>query len=250
MTTESLSHRNILVPIDLHGVSRASLETLVHIAGQLDRGLLGLLLEDMRLQQVADLPFTTEITLSRGEERSLQREQLSRRHSLVNSNTRRLLKELANRDRVELVFENVTGNRLQTPFTRDGQLDIFFPVRQRWQLTPARHIRRLGIVLAGSAQDNMVLETTRLLQKAGLAREVYVISPGALDPSQLDSLYHPDSRICVQANLHCNPATISQLIRQSAYDLLLLPRDCLRGIAPEVLEAALDKASAQVLVIN
>ena len=104
--------------------------------------------------------------------------------------------------------------------------------------------------MARTSQDNAVVETARLLQKSGLVGEMYVISTGALDRKLLDSLYQPGGRICVQANLHSDPATIGRLIRQSPYDLLLLPRDCLQGIAPEALEAVLDKASGQVLVIN
>ena len=42
--------RLIIVPIDLHGINRHTLEILVRIAHQLDRSLLGLLLEDIRLQ--------------------------------------------------------------------------------------------------------------------------------------------------------------------------------------------------------
>ena len=256
MTTELATRRCILVPIDLHGISRDTLETLVRIARLLDRALLGLLLEDIRLQQVADLPFTTEITLSGGRERSLLRDHLSQRHSLVSTDTRRLLNDLAHRDRVELTFENAAGSRLHTALERDGQLDIFFPARQRWQLVAARQpapgtpIRRLGIVLARAPQDQQVLETARLLQQAGLVAELYVISAGPLERKQLDILYRPGSRICVQANLKCDPATISRLIRQSAYDLLLLPGACVKDIPAEVLESALDKAGGQVLVVN
>ena len=256
MATEGPSPRKILVPIDFYGVSRASLETLVSIARQLDRGVLGLLLDDLRLQHVADLPFTTEIVLHGGEERSLLREQLSRRHSLVSTDSGRLLKELASRDQVDLVLEHVAGNRLHAALAHDVGLDIFFPARQRWQQLSARPapqskaIARLGLVLARTSQDDAVVETARMLQKSGLVGETYVISTGALDRKLLDSLYQPGGRICVQANLHRDPATIGKLVRQSPYDLLLLPRDCLQGIAPEALEAALDKASGQVLVIN
>lgn len=256
MTTERAPRRSILVPIDLHGISRVSLETLVLVARQLDRGLLGLLLEDNRLQRVADLPFTTEITLSGGSERGLLRDHLSRRHSLVSTDTRRLLDELAQRDRLELTFENAEGSRLITSLARDGQLDIFFPARQRWQRAAAargvsgKTVRRLGIVLPHTDQDQKVVEATRLLQRAGLASEIYVISVGPLAQAQLDSLYQAGSRICVQADLRCDPATIMRLIQQSSYDLLILPRDSLRGIATEQLETALDKASGQVLVVT
>tara|TARA_R110001599_G_scaffold353231_1_gene590938 strand:+ start:8787 stop:9554 length:768 start_codon:yes stop_codon:yes gene_type:complete len=254
--TDTLPPRKILVPIDFYGVSRASLQTLVQIAGQMQRGLLGLMLEDLRLQRVADLPFTTEILLHGGEERRMQREQLSRRHSLASADTGKRLKELAQRGQVDLVLEYVVGDRLHTALARDAGLDIFFPARQRWQQVAARPsarhkaIARLGCVLAHTAQDQAVIETAHLLQKAGLVGEIYVVSTGALNRAQLDSLYQPGSRICVQANLHRDPASIGKLLRYSPYDLLLLPRDCLQGIAPEALEAVLDKASGQLLVIN
>ena len=256
MTAERVAHRSILVPIDLQGIGRDTLETLVMIARLLDRGLLGLLLEDIRLQQVADLPFTTEITLIGGRERSLLRDHLSQRHSLVSSDSRRLLDDLAHRDRVALSFENAAGSRLHTALERDGQLDIFFPARQRWRrsvagkLAAGKVIRRLGIALAGTRQDRDVLENARLLQQAGLVGELYVVSAAPLEQAQLDSLYRPGSRICVQANLHCDPGTILRLICQSGYDLLLLPRDSLQGIAPDVLENALDRSGTQVLVIH
>jgi hypothetical protein len=256
MVIEPGARRSILVPIDLHGINRPTLETLVRIASLLDRSLLGLLLEDIRLQQVADLPFTTEITLSGARERSLLRDKLSQRHSEVATDTRRLLNELANRDRVELSFENAAGQRLHTVLERDGHLDVFFPARQRWQLAapprPAANkpIRRLGLVLARTAQDLHVIETAHMLEQAGLVAEIYVISVGPLDRAQLERLYRPGSRICVQANLSADPQSITRLIRQSAYELLLMPRDCLRGIAPEVLDAALDKSGGQVLLIN
>jgi len=256
MTAEAAQSRSILVPIDLHGVNRDALETLVRIASQLNRSLLGLLLEDIRLQRVADLPFATEITLIGGQERSLLRDHLSQRHTLVTTDTRRLLNELANRNRVELHFESAAGNRLHTALERDDHLDIFFPARQRWQLVAAtrpaagRAIRRLGIVLARSRQDQSVVEITRMLLQAGLAEDVYVLSVGPLDRAQVEILYRPGCRICVQANLKCDPATIASLIRRSSYDLLLLPRDCLQGVEPEVIDAALEKSGGQVLVIN
>jgi hypothetical protein len=254
--TERADRRSILVPIDLHGINRETLETLVRIARQLDRRLLGLMLEDIRLQRVAELPFATEITLMGGRERSLLRDHLSQRHSLVTTDTRRVLYELASRDKVELVFEQAAGSRLHTVLERDGELDIFFPARQRWQrLVAARRpsvspIRRLGIVLARTAQDRHVLDITRALLQAHLVTEVYVLSVKGLDRPLVDSLYQPGVRICVQANLHCDPTTVTRLIRQSAYDLLLLPRGCLQGIPPDLLDATLDKSGGQVLVIN
>lgn len=196
-----MARRTILVPIDLHGITRDAMETVVRLARQLDRPLLGLVLEDVRLQQVAALPFATEITLLGGRERSLLRDHLSQRHSLVSGDSRRLLHELAHREQVELVFETSSGTRLHCALERGGQLDVFFPARQRWQRArpsrPAngRPFQRLGLVLAGCEQDARVLEAAALLLRAQLVADVYVLSVGRLDRSLLEGLYLPGSRI-------------------------------------------------------
>ena len=256
MTNDVVEQRRILIPIDLHGVNRSTLETLVSIARQLNRGVLGLLLEDTRLQRVADLPFTTEITLSTGRERSLLRDHLSQRHSLVTADTQRILNELAERDRVQLSYEQAVGTRWHTALERDGHLDIFFPARRRWHI--ASHSQgnsggsnlRIGLVLANTEQDQRALDAAGMIQQAGLGGDVYVLSQRAPAPHQLQALYRPHSRVSVQSNLPCSPETITGLIRHSPYDLLLLPHDCLIGIAPDQLDAALDKSGAQILVIN
>lgn len=248
--------RRILIPIDLHGIHREALETLVRIARQLDRDLLGLLLEDIRLQRVAELPFTTEITLTGARERSLQRDHLSQRHSLVITDARRLLNELADRDRVRLSFEYAAGHRLHSALEREEEMDIYFPARQRWHVVAARRlrsgppIRRLGLVLAQGERDALIIATAHALLEAGLVGDVYVLSPRPPSPEQLQPLYRPGCRVCVQSNFELNPAGMTRLIRLSPYDLLLLPRECLGEVKAEALDDALEKSGGQVLVIN
>jgi hypothetical protein len=256
MMSESAERRAILVPIDLHGINRGTLETVVRIARHLDQGLLGLLLEDIRLQQVADLPFTTEINLSSGQERSLLRDHLSQRHSLVSADTRRLLNELAQRDQVELRFEDAAGSRWLTALERDGHLDIFFPARQRWNATKTRYdsrnvfIKRLGIVLPETQSHAKLIGTAATLIASGLVGDIYVLSNRPPLPEQLHDLYRPGHQVRLQSNFSCDAGSLTQLIRQSPYDLLLLPRTCLQCIAHDELESALDKSGGQVLIIN
>jgi hypothetical protein len=251
-----ITRRRILIPIDIHGIHREALEQLVRIARQLDRDLLGLLLEDIRLQRAAELPFATEITLTGARERSLLRDHLLLRHNLVTNDARRLLNELADRDRVGLSFEHASGHRLHSALEREGEVDIFFPARQRWHVIAATRrlggppIRRLGLVLAQGPQDELLLLTARALLEAGLVGDVYVVSPVPPLGEQLDPLYRPGHRVCVQSNMKTDADSITRLIRHSPYDLLLLPRSCLAPIASETLDEALEKSGGQVLVIN
>ncbi len=246
----------ILIPIDPHGISRETLETLVRIARQMNRGLLGLLLDDIRLQQAAALPFTTEITFSGTRERSLLRDHLSQRTSRVTLDTRHTLLGLAELNRVDLKFEEAPGLRLHTVLERDGHLDVFFPSRRRWHLLapgPARGraaIRRLGLLLGCGPDTARVVDAARLLIDADLVDESYVLAEGNLPPEQLAALSHPGHRLRIQCGARCDAAAITGLIQQSPYDLLLLPRSALQQIPTETLDAILDKSGSQVLVVN
>jgi hypothetical protein len=95
-----------------------------------------------------------------------------------------------------------------------------------------------------------VLEVATMLLEAQLVAEVYVLSVGPLDRRQLERLYTRGNRVYLQANLNRDPASITRLLRQSHYDLLLLPRDCLQGIAAQSLDSTLEKSGGQVLVIT
>ena len=166
------------------------------------------------------------------------------------------IRDRAEKDKIQLHYEDAAGARWHTALERNGQLDIFFPARRRWQIASRGHGRpdsaalRIGLMLAHTDQDQRVLEAAGLILKAGLGGDVYVLTDRTPPPGQLQALYQPNTRVGIQSNLSCHPATVTGLIRQSPYDLLLLPRDCLQGISPESLDAALDKSGAQVLVIN
>jgi len=251
--TEIIASTAILVPIDEHHINPAALETLVGIARQLDCGLLGLILEDIRLQQVADLPFTTEIVLESGRERGLVRDILAQRHSKVALDTRRRLTELAKKDRVKLSFDQTTGTRFHSALSRDGRLDVFFPCSRRWWpaspvTMPA--ISRVGLVQSGGDQDLRVLDIASSLARAGLVDEIYVLAEKSPSASQLKKMAEQPGRIRIQVGIHIDGGAITQLIRQSPYDMLILPRGCLADVQPADLDSALDQSGSQVLVVN
>lgn len=248
-----VSSSAILLPIDMHGINPKSLETLVGIARHLHCSLLGLILEDIRLQQVAKLPFTTEIVLGSGRERGLFPGSLANRHSDVAADTQKRLTELADKGQVKLDFDQAAGARLHCALLRNGHLDVFFPGRLRWRAAspptgPA--IPRIGLLLTGGGQDMRVLCVAEGLIKAGLVSDIYVLAGKSPSPEQLNKLAGHRTRICVQSNADFNPQFITSLIRQSPYELLILPRDCLAGIETMVIEAALDESGGQILLVN
>jgi len=251
--TELIASPAILVPIDIHGINPAALEILVSIARQRRCGLLGLILEDLRLQQVADLPFTTEIILGSGRERGLLRDSLAQQYSKVTLDTRRRLTELADRGQVVLTFDQAVGTRLLTALARDKQLDIFFPARRRWCTASSAagpSIVRLGIIQSGGRQDERVLEMAGAFARAGLVREIYVIADTSIPPERLRELTAHSTRVSVQSTRIVDSGAVTRLIRHSPYDFLMLPRDCLVDVQPDTLEAALDESASQVMLVK
>ena len=245
----------ILVPIDAHGVNRVTLESMVRLARHLNRSVLGLVLADPRLQQVAALPFTTEIFLQSGQERGLEKRYLGENDRSA-SQTRRWLDELASRDRVSLQFESAAGERLQSALSRDGDLDVFIPARPRWQLVstsylPQQHSpRRLGLVLTGTDEDTAVIAMAGALLTLQPTTQVYVYSLGEPSPAALDALSSTGARLCVQSNFRASAPELASLIQRSACDLLLIPRASIALDDRALLERALENAGSQLLLVG
>ncbi len=249
------AERPILVPIDLHGIDPRNLEVLVRIARQLRRGLLGLFLEDLRLQEVADLPFTTEIVLSSGRERGLQRIALRRLHGQVAEQTRKRLQQLAQREEVPLQFEEASGSRWHSVLQQAHSADVFLPARPRWSdRRAARHGQRavpgLGLVLGGGSSDARSVALAAALQRAGLVGRIYLLAESAPPRDALEQLARPGVRLCVQANAALDSDSLCSLIRQSSYPMLILPGERVARIPAAELDAALDRSGGQVLVVN
>lgn len=251
---EQQAGATILVPIDNQGVRPATLELLVRIAQHLDRRLLGLILESPHLQRVAALPFTTEILLGSGLERSLERDHLSH-HSQVAADTRRRLLALARQARIELTFEEDRGERWSAALARPGELDIFMLPRRRWQHPDApatrdrRQIGRLGLLMGGDA-DHHLVSTALALEEAGLVSSVYALYPGKPNKDTCGPLLLGHTRCHVQSGAPTSVVGLTNLIRRSPYDLLIIGRDLLANIPVADLNAALEAAGGQVMVVS
>ncbi len=247
--------KTIVLPIDAHGVSRATLDILVRVARQLDCALLGLFVEDARLQRVADLPFATEVVLTSGGERRLQPERLRSHFGKVSRDTRAVLEQLAGDNRVQLTCETASGARLGAVLQRAGGVNIFLPGRERW---PARHtprirrpaIPRLGVLLGAPEEDQRLLSVAGTLVDAGLVGVVHVLSPGALDAERRGAIERLGLAVRVVRLDGLDRQGVTGLIRRSPYDLQVLPFSCVQEIPPAQLESALDASRGQVLVVT
>ena len=249
-----IERRTIMVPIDAHRVDRPSLETLVGIARELDRGLLALVLENTRLRQVAQLPFTTEIVLAGAGERNLQPEDVSAESSGTRY-IRQTLADLAKQSRVTVNFESAASEMLDTAMLREGMSDIYLPQRQRrgalvTRYTPHRVPRRsLGLLLTGSEEDASVVATACAALSLGGEHDIYLLCADQPTPTHLEMLSRGNTRVCVRSNFKATADNICHLIRQPGYSVKVLPRSVLADIPREKLTPALEAAQGQILLV-
>lgn len=250
-----IERRTILIPIDAHGVDRPSLETLVGIARELDRGLLALVLENTRLRQVAQLPFTTEVVLAGAGERNLLPEDVGAQSSGTRY-IRQTLADLAKQSRVSVDFESAAGEMLDTAMLREGRSDIFLPQRQRLGALATRYAphrvprRSLGLVLTGSADDASVVATACAVLSLNGEHDVYLLCTDQPAPMHLDMLSRGNTRLCVRRNFKATADNICDLIRQPGYSVKVLPRSALANVPPEKLTPAIEAARGQILLVS
>jgi hypothetical protein len=244
--------RQIVVPIDYRGLPRPAVELLIRIAIQLDRELLGRLSSDTHLHRVADLPFTTEISLSGGRELALQRHAVARRQQRIIDTARRLLEELAQQREVGLSFEQDLG---QGPLENDGLRDVFLPSRRQGSLQgPSRRrnvaVERLGLLLPGNNGDTQVINIGLALARSGMVGAIYLLGDAPTCRNAMAALAElPLSMLHLQQPIRCGDAdTLLATIARTRLDLLVMPRHCLADIPRARLQSALESSRSQLLL--
>lgn len=252
MTTDT-RRREILVPIDIRGINRTALEAVVTMAQRLDTSLLGLFVEDIFLQQVAELPFTTEVVRSSGAERDLYADTLKRRNRELVYTVEARFSEFATSRRVRFRFDYTSGRRTPAALER-SDCDIFFPGRR----TPrgARHAvqgeyyHRVKLVYDDSPQSQRALEILHALVKNGHTREIFVIAERRVPRTLLSGLAESGARVYLDNTGLSEHNRLQRMLGNPACDLVLLPRDSIASTPRDVLESAFERAAGSVLLLN
>jgi len=253
--TSDISHGGILVPIDIYGVSRTTLEVLVRVAERLQASLFGLILEDPRLQKAATLPFAREIVMATGLEREFYMDSLMRLQQSLSRDVRRLFDELAAPGKIELKLETSSAGRSLKSLMREG-MDLYLPTRRRWPRSSAmlpgarpRCLRRLGLFYDRSPQARRALEIGLALVRDGLVREVGLIASGPVPLTDVATFADVGVRTFVHRLAVDCQQEVADLFRRSAFDLVLVPRNLLLPLATDTLEAALEETASEILIL-
>ena len=121
-------HR-ILVSLDFDDYNSPLVESLVRLASHLDAELCGLFIEDSALQQVANLPFSREITHLTALTRELNSKQIARHLKQHAETLQNMMLELSRLSNVACSFKSAKGPRIESILgeSNDFQLVVLLP---------------------------------------------------------------------------------------------------------------------------
>lgn len=225
----------IRVAIDIHGMSRSSLEAMAFIAERVKASLVGMFTQDLLLLRVAELPFTTEVVRSTGEERHLYADSLRSRHELALSRVKGVLEECARSRQLSCRFEVH-----EQPALADGQggqvSGVYLPGNRRRTTAQAQ---RLKIFYDGSAEGQRALDMAQTLVDAGLCRELLLVSVTSVPATVLGDLSSRDARVYLLNEVADQQRVLHRIVDGPAVDLVVVPRTLVVGIEDQLLRASL-----------
>ncbi len=252
--TESADNgtREICVAIDTGSVDPRSLEMAVLLAERLKRGLRGLFVSPSSLHLVAQLPFTTEVVKTTGEERELLAEVLELKHRQKCAHIQRLLEEQASHRRIRF--------RVDTVGEEDAPIALLLADRQDVLLPPTR--RRFAVI-AGSAADNLrrvkwvydeseasqrTLRLLRQLVAAGQIKTLYLIATCGVPRQVLAELSAAGVRVC-WVHVRDDRELLARIRSGPEADLTLVPGTLVARIGETRLAAVNRETVSPVLII-
>ncbi len=234
----------ILVPVDLRGVDRGSLELLVTIAAAAGADVVALLVEDPALEDAARLPFVREILGASGAERDIHPEILRSRRRGSEGRFEVLLGELAGARAVSWRLQRTAGARIGCALAM-ARHHVFLP-------SAGRGVRRgtagrIRVVMDG---DPGVLEVAATLAAAGRFREIVVSGDEGLSMTQMERLARAAPRVLLDLSGGEPGERIAANLARPGCDLLVLPRGLLERLPANRAEAMLGAVACPVLVVD
>lgn len=123
------SINQILVSLDFDNYGSSFIEPLVILASQLKADICGLFIENSELQQVANLPFSREITFPMAHTRELNSDHIARHLKHHAETLRKMMKEFSQLSNVSCSFRTAKGPRIESVLSEsyDFQLVILLP---------------------------------------------------------------------------------------------------------------------------
>jgi hypothetical protein len=141
-----LNITRILLAFDAWGCSPASLQRALSLAAQIKAQIHGLYIEDSDLLQMAELPFTREVSFSTARSRNLNSATLNRNLRQLANEMRLMLEEQAKPAAIYTTFRIIRGKRLPIILQESDQANlVILPGSVSWR-SPQQQHEHAGVV--------------------------------------------------------------------------------------------------------
>lgn len=173
----------MLVSLNFDGDGSSFIESLVMLASQLNADICGLFTEDSDLQQIANLPFSREITFPAAHTRELNSDQIARHLKQHAEALRKIMLELSQLANVACSFKTSKGSRIETALSEsyDFQIVVLLPEKYS-SLKPRKHagldelINPAVMFYDGSKQAQKSAYIVKLLADKGDLHELKILT--------------------------------------------------------------------------
>jgi hypothetical protein len=225
--------KRIIINIDSGGFSASIMESAVILASRLQANLCGLFIEDTELLQLANLPFTREITLHTALFRDLSSSSMERNLNAIAAQMRQTLEEMATISDVGCSFRTVRGPRLESVIkeSEDSQLILIMPKKRltenRYHAKPADKSHPIVLFYDGSLQAHRAVRVIKSMNNTHsvMKRLLVLTTSQAVEDELLEQL--PVDQFQVKC-LHLSEYNISDiidLVRTQTPGLVILPME-------------------------
>ncbi len=172
----------IIISVDCGGFNISIMETAVILASRLQANLCGLFIEDTELLQLANLPFTREITLNTALSRDLSSRSIERNLNAVAAQMRQVLEEMSELSHVGCSFRTVRGPRLESVIreSEDYQLILMTPKKRltedRDRTVSTDRSRPVVLFYDGSLQAHRAVRVIKSMNAEAAMRPLLVLT--------------------------------------------------------------------------
>ncbi len=248
--------QRVLLAVDCERYSRESLETAIHFASTLNAELQCVFLEDERLLQIADLPFTREVLTLNASERTLSSQSLL--HSLRNysQQVKEELEQQASIHQLHCSFHTVRANSYENLLRHSSAADLLlfgdkpFGLIRRSGTSNRPVIGDVGVFLKGMDSDQRLLGTaTSLAGREHRNLKIYVTRGRALTDKQLTALlgdYRAPAKIETFDSI---TETLQSLAQANHWQTLVLPFDTFAS-GETVIDRLLEQPGRRIILVR
>ncbi len=249
--------KRIIVNVDVGGFSLSAMESAVILASRLRADLCGLFIEDAELLELANLPFTREITLHTTQSRALSGSSIERNFIAMASQMRHTLENLAKLSDVVCSFRTIRGTRLESVIreSEDFQLILIFPKKRltapAYQDVTTSNSRPIVLFYDGSTQASSAVKVIKSLNDHKTIKQLLVLATSQTAEAEiLDQLSSTDYRIKFEQVQDYHIADIINRVKKQPAGLVILPLEDILQKQLGGLKTLLDTLSCPLILVS